>query len=484
MLRALAVLLAACALLAGAAAYGWTQRIAIAEWWLQRRVAQMGIAPASLDVTSVGVAGATVESIALGAPDAPDLTAARVEVEWSWPGLREGRFDALRIEGVRVRAAVDAENRLSLGALDPLLAGEGALDATPVLPAPEIALEDAQLRISTPKGVAEGTLAGALHEEGDGIGGTFTLRASGGGLRVQGALDVAGTLAAPAFRASLEPEGEGPITGRIDVRGALAQADGARSFQATAALRDVAVALGALRVAGIHGTVALAGPPLHTPPAQLLSFARVDAGVALTNGLVSFALRRDGTLAIERISLAFAGGELYAENVRIDPSQQRLPVTLRAKALDLAVLLGQVSLPGLRGSGRLDGELPVVRDGDQLVVTGGILRNADAGTIQYEPSDSVRSLAESRPADLGLAVEAFEDFHYEVLEARVDGDLAGEMVIGLRVRGVNPDFQDGRPVDLNLNLEAHVADLVRAGASSYRVPQVIEERLRAFSEGK
>jgi hypothetical protein len=95
----------------------------------------------------------------------------------------------------------------------------------------------------------------------------------------------------------------------------------------------------------------------------------------------------------------------------------------------------------------------------------------------------VRSLAASRPYDLGLAVEAFADFRYEALEARVDGDLDGALTVGLHVRGVNPGFQDARPVELNLDLEAHLADLVRAGRASYRVPEVVEERLRAFSEG-
>ena len=57
------------------------------------------------------------------------------------------------------------------------------------------------------------------------------------------------------------------------------------------------------------------------------------------------------------------------------------------------------------------------------------------------------------------------------------------MKIGLHVRGENPGFQDGRPVELNLNLDARLADLVRAGAASYRVPTVVEERLKAFTEG-
>ena len=77
---------------------------------------------------------------------------------------------------------------------------------------------------------------------------------------------------------------------------------------------------------------------------------------------------------------------------------------------------------------------------------------------------------------------AFSDFRFEALDARLDGELDGEVRVGLHVRGANPGFQDGRPVELNLNLEARLADLVRAGRASYRVPEVVEERLRAYSE--
>jgi len=93
-----------------------------------------------------------------------------------------------------------------------------------------------------------------------------------------------------------------------------------------------------------------------------------------------------------------------------------------------------------------------------------------------------RALAASRPNDLGLAFEALSDFRYEALEARLSGDLQGDMKIRLHVRGANPSFQEGRPVEFNLDLEARPADLVRSGLASYRVPEVIEERLRAFSK--
>jgi len=481
-MRVVRWILAALALLAGAAiAFAITERIPLAEWWLHGQIAARGVEPASLRVVRLDARGIAIEDLALGAPDAPDLAVAKLEADWSRRALEERRFDAVRLSGVRVQASL-RDDALSTGALDPLWKRAGEASAAPLLlPAREIAIEDATLRIDTPQGVASGTLGGALREVEDGIDGAFALDVSGAGLRAKGRLAIAGSLDAPRFDASLEPTGGGPLTGKLAARGQWKGKDG---FEADLALRDVAVALEAVKVTGVHGAIQLRGPPLHTPKGQLVSFAVADVGVPLTDGLVSFALREDGSIAVERASLAFADGELFVEGVKVDPRAKRQPVTLRARDLDLAALLAQAALPGLAGNGRLEGELPLVRNGAAISVANGLLHATEpGGTIRYTPSDSVRAMAAARPMDLGLAVDAFADFRFEVLEARLDGDIDGAMKIGLHVKGTNPGFQDGRPVELNLNLDAHLADLVRAGVSAYRVPKVIEERLRAFSEG-
>jgi hypothetical protein len=211
----------------------------------------------------------------------------------------------------------------------------------------------------------------------------------------------------------------------------------------------------------------------------------VDVGVPLTDGLVEFTLRRDGTVAITLATLHIADGELRVADVVLDPNSKQTEVVLQARGLDLTKLLARVDLPGIEGSGQLEGRVPLSRSGSSLTVTAGELHAAESGgTLRYTPSEETRAFGASRPNDLGIALDAFSDFHYEILEMRLDGDLQGEMKIGLHVRGANPGFQDGRPVELNLNLKARLVDLVRDAAGAYRVPDVIEERLRAFSEGR
>ncbi|MGH7291284.1 MAG: intermembrane phospholipid transport protein YdbH family protein, partial [Myxococcota bacterium] len=231
------------------------------------------------------------------------------------------------------------------------------------------------------------------------------------------------------------------------------------------------------------GTIALRTPKLRTLKGQLLSVALLDPGIALTDGLIDFQLEPGGVLAIQKTTWKFAGGELRAENATIDLAAERTPVKLEAHGLDLAALLPLAAVKGLAGTGRIDGEIPLESVGSELRVANGILRaRPEGGAIRYTPTDAMRAYAESRPNDLGIALTAFEDFRYDVLEARIDGDVRGELRIALHVRGANPAFQSGQPIELNLNLDARLLDLVRAGVSAYRVPDAVEERLRKFSE--
>ena len=513
------------------------RRNALAERFLERELAARGIAPAALRVERIDAAGLAIRDVALGAPGAPDLAIERVEADWSWRSLLHRRLDALRVSGLRLRVALRAGGATA-GALDPLWRGGGA-GGIPSLPAAEIEIEGARADLTTPAGPATADLAATLHGAPDGtlageleatlsdaqqparlvplalsahlsgppadLGFDARLGDRGGRLRIEarGRLDLVSREAHATGRLlplvldadGLRPEALAPlaapwlqrlgipgVAGRIEARGAADLESGAARFSLVLALRDVAFESRLARVSGLNGAIALRGPPLRSDPGQLVSVAVIDPGVPLTDGLLEFEVREGGVLAVRKAEWHWAGGTLAAEDVLFDPGAARGRAVLAVRGVDLAALLAQLRIAGLEGSGRLEGEIPLARTGDAIAIGDGILRAAEGGgTLRYRPSESARALAASRPNDLGLAFDALSDFHYEALEARLTGELQGAMKVRLHLRGANPSFQDGRPVEFNLDLEARLADLVRSGLASYRVPEVIEERLRAFS---
>ena len=63
--------------------------------------------------------------------------------------------------------------------------------------------------------------------------------------------------------------------------------------------------------------------------------------------------------------------------------------------------------------------------------------------------------------------------------------MSGQLDVKVHARGRNPNFQQGRPVVLNVNVEAPLQSLLRAGLAAYRVPEEIEGQVkRFFDRGK
>ena len=235
------------------------------------------------------------------------------------------------------------------------------------------------------------------------------------------------------------------------------------------------------RVLGLQAKVHALGPePLRTAPEQEATIAWVDLGIPLTEGHVRFDAPSTDEVRVQRARFGLAGGEVVARDVTVDLSGKAKAV-LEARAIDLTEALALVDLDGLEGEGVLEGSLPVVVEGSQVTVNQAELRAVGPGRIQYRPSAAVDGLARQKE-ELGMAMQVLEDLRYEDLSIGLDGDTRGVMLVTLKILGHNPNFQDGRSVRFNLNLEAHVADLVRTGEALYRVPDAIEKRLRRSEE--
>ena len=71
-----------------------------------------------------------------------------------------------------------------------------------------------------------------------------------------------------------------------------------------------------------------------------------------------------------------------------------------------------------------------------------------------------------------------EDFHYTVLSSQVDYGENGNMILGLRLQGSNPDFQQGRQVNLNVTLEENIPALLASLQLSGKVSEIIQQRVQ------
>ena len=111
------------AALVGAALVAHQRRVLL-EQALGRWLDAYGV-PSSARVSRIGLGGLRLDGVVLGAPDAPDMTADRIQVRWSLASAFGGRATLVTGSGVRLRARLQ-DGRLSLGTLDRLVApGDG-----------------------------------------------------------------------------------------------------------------------------------------------------------------------------------------------------------------------------------------------------------------------------------------------------------------------------------------------------------------------
>jgi hypothetical protein len=214
---------------------------------------------------------------------------------------------------------------------------------------------------------------------------------------------------------------------------------------------------------------------------QTVSIGRLDFGLELTDGLIRYRVEPGGAISIDSASWNFAGGELTTAS-GIDLQSDKREASLLVKGVDLTQLIALMNLEGLSGTGTLEGELPIALVGDEIEIRNAVLRSSgEAGVIRYQPNPGTSNIA-AADQHFATALTILENFHYERLKIEIDGSATEAVVIKIHFAGVNPDYQDGHPVEFNLSVDARLSDLLRTGMRVYRMPEKIEERLRAFTE--
>jgi hypothetical protein len=488
-------------IVAGALALALAAALAGLPGWLgdraSARVREVGYPEAVVIVERVGLDGLEARLRLGDAGPAGGQGVERVRVDYSPAGLRSGRLDRVTVSGARLG--------LRLGPAGIELAGRQRADEVPpesrgpagelALPLTELILEDVVLTLATPVGDATVPLSGRLEQPQPGrFEGHLDLRLAPDGPRAQ--VDLQALAAPSGLTADLDA--------RADLAGVLAIAATPHVLAGEARLRaQLTRGVGGfggnaeLRLAG----GSLTGPtfaarevsarvhvsslrPLATPPGQWVSVGTLELGVPLRDGVAAFQIGRGGSLVLEQAEFHWAGGRLRLLPVTLVMGQSRRALTVEATGIGLDQVLALFEVEGLEASGTVDGRIPVTLEGEEVRVEGGRLVAAGAGRIRYDPAEPPAFLAASGDSGTAVLREALRNFHYDELALTMDGVFGQESVVGLKVRGHNPDFQGGRAVSLNVRLSGALDRILQSGVRSYRIPDSVREQIQQYGNPK
>lgn len=171
----------------------------------------------------------------------------------------------------------------------------------------------------------------------------------------------------------------------------------------------------------------------------------------------------------------FLGGTLTSQGVRANLSRPPYSLTVLARALDLAMILGLEQQKGLQGTGLLDGTIPVTVTPRGVTVKDGYFEaRPPGGVIQYHASAETIKTMTGANANMEIVLQALNNFHYNVLQVGAQYAEDGTLNLNVRLEGRNPDMKKTPPVHFNLTVQENLPTLLK----SLRLVQSIEESVQ------
>ncbi|KKC99645.1 YdbH domain-containing protein [Photobacterium halotolerans] len=157
------------------------------------------------------------------------------------------------------------------------------------------------------------------------------------------------------------------------------------------------------------------------------------------------------------------GGQISTRNVVSDSLTNIDVIPLRIQRLNLKKLLDLFNPKDVELTGTLDGVLPVrIVDKNPVIEKGALFSRSPGGFLKYKEganiNENVRSGGEN---SLKVITRILRNYKYDSLAVDIDYSKEGQLNASARFKGRNPDFQNGRPVNINLNLEDDIPALIK-----------------------
>lgn len=183
-----------------------------------------------------------------------------------------------------------------------------------------------------------------------------------------------------------------------------------------------------------------------------------------------------GKLQLQDLRLRFMQGELVVAPQLLDLSEAEHKVLLQVNQLDLTELLRQHPTTDLSAKGKISGQIPLVIKNNQFnVVQGKLAAEQPGGQLQYRPASA--ATGQTNP-NLQLVFDALADFHFKVLSADISYSGEGKLLLALQLQGANPALQQGRAINLNVNLEEDIPAMLASLQLANKLNDTLTKRVQ------
>jgi hypothetical protein len=272
------------------------------------------------------------------------------------------------------------------------------------------------------------------------------------------------------------------VAGKIGLDGTVSWTGSRVASDLKLLLEDLSMKLPQVQIVKLNTVLAVDSLlPFTTRAKQQVAIGLLEVGLPLTDALMTFDVGVGPTLRIADAKLALAGGQVTTAPVTLDPAAGHNDVRLKVTDVDLGQLLALAAVDGLAATGKLTGEIPVAIEGNAVIIRNGVLQATGPGTLSYAPGQAPSAL-QGGGSTVQLALAALSNFHYTDLRITLDRGADGDTVALMQVKGSNPDFYGGYPVEFNLNVSGKLDQILDRSLAGYHVPDMIQRRLLEFNK--
>lgn len=249
------------------------------------------------------------------------------------------------------------------------------------------------------------------------------------------------------------------ISGRIDVVG-----------------KDLAGLYNDVAATGIQATVpvTLGRSPAIDIDGASIQMALVDVGLPIEDLAASVSWNDESQLArISGLDMKLLGGRADADPFDFRTDTMSGNLLLSFADIQLALIAALADFEAIEVSGVLSGTVPVQIDDAAVTVSDGFLESEEpGGVIRYRSSTAAAN------DTLGLASKALSNLQYESLTSAVSYTKNGDLMLKMRIKGINPDLDPLQPVILNLGVDNNIPQLLRSLQATRDIEEIIESRSR------
>ena len=205
-----------------------------------------------------------------------------------------------------------------------------------------------------------------------------------------------------------------------------------------------------------------------------LSLDLLDVGMPISEIAADFQIGPNlSSVQVGALSMQVLGGTARADSFSYAMDANVNEILVRLESIQLSLMQSLAKFDRIEIEGSISGVLPTSIIGDLITIDKGRLENDDAGgVIRYNSSG-----AGTDDSAIGLVTRALSNFEFESLSSDVTYSEAGDLLLSVRLEGVNPDMDPNQPVILNLNVENNVPEMLRSMRATRSIQEIFQRRL-------